>query len=182
MNHPTSLETVTKVSHGIREEVNVSGWLRIEKGSLIFDESSIKLLEVAVQDIFKKLMEIQKTIEVPQVERVVVGNVEVIMTSPKKKRLARIGEALQNLKKRKKEEIKKDTPLSMMKVSPDPFWEIYIIYTDEKGVKTLPTPLTVRLSDNGLDWKTYWTVLSNALGKKYQFARIILERKESGTL
>lgn len=177
MNQLTSLESVTKVSHGIREEVNLSEWLRVEKGNLIFDASAIKTLEIKVQEVFEKLQKIQETTEVPQIEMAVVGNVEVIMTSPKKKWLARIGEALQNLKKGKQKKEKEDILLPMMKVSPDPFGEIHIIYSEDSEEKVLPTPITIRLSDNGLDWKTHWSVLSNALGKKYQFARIILERK-----
>ena len=176
---PTGPETITKISQGIRSDINLWRALHVEKGVIQFDDTAKESIRQEIGLIFQKLEQIRANNTLPEIKTALVGNVSVIMSSPKKKPMERIGDLLASLRKWKKKEEAKDSPKSIApNISPDIFGSIYLHYIDENEQKAIiPIPITVRLSDKWLKWDTYWEFLTHALAKKFQFDQIIHARE-----
>lgn len=179
MNNSAHFDAITKVSQWISVEVNLGNWFRVEKSNPIFEDSAIEIIRKEISIMLERLGQIRENHELPQIKTAVVGNVEVILSSPKKKWLMQIADRLKNWKKWKDKDKEEERHLPIeTRVSHDPFWNIHLKYQDgEDNERIFPIPLTIRLSDNGVEWPIYWTVLSNALAKKFQFFQILSEKK-----
>ena len=176
---PTGPETITKISQGIRSDINLWKTLRVEKGVIRFDDTAKESLRKEIELIFQQLEQIEEDHILPEIKTAVLGSVSVIMSSPKRKALEKISDVFHVWTKWKKKAEKKDTPKNAPNISSDIFGSIYLHYIDETEQKTIiPIPITIRLSDKWLKWDIYWEVLTHALAKKFQFDQIIQERKK----
>lgn len=57
----------------------------MEKSNPIFEDSAIEIIRKEISIMLERLGQIRENHELPQIKTAVVGNVEVILSSPKKK-------------------------------------------------------------------------------------------------
>ena len=169
---------ITKISQGISIEVNLwDGFSINNKWFLEFSPTAKSEVQKAMEAIFIRLSQIKDDLTASEITTIISGNVWIITSNVPPKGIITLREKLKKWR-RKNQQKHDDSVQPNIKVSHNPFCEVYLSYTDNEGKKQIfPCDFTLKFSEKDLDFDTKWKIFYSVLQSKWNTKKIFDERK-----